>query len=132
MNKFQKRITKSIKKSPIDCLIVGDGFGHADDLIEMFNTVFVLHGTIQKKARNLVMRKDANTVFQLRDVAGIFISLDRVNHIEELSPLLSSSSPDIFVEGNEVLERTHTKVLYQLGYRAIAQLNFCHQWSRVS
>lgn len=131
MNKHQKRIAKSIKKSPIDCLVVGDGFDHLDDLLGMFNTVFLLDSKVVKKAKNLITRTDAKAVFELRDIGGVFIDLDKVEYIESLSPLLSKVWPDVFVEGNDVLERKYTKTLYQLGYRAIAQLDFCHQWSKV-
>ena len=129
MNKFQKRIAKNIKKSPIDCLVVGNGFGHFDDILEMFDTVFLIESTVSKKARNLIKRKDFNTVFGLKNISGVFMDLEKVETIDSLSPLLSGSWPDIFVEGNDVLERQYTSVLYQLGYRAVSQLDFCHQWS---
>ena len=129
MNKFQKRIAKNIKKSPIDCLIIGDGFMHLDDLIGMFKTVFLLDSTKNIKAKNLILRKDVQSVFDLRDIGGIFVDLSKIEIIDSLSPLLSRSNPDVFIEGNDVIERQYSKTLYQLNYRAIAQLGYCHQWS---
>jgi len=130
MNKFQKRIAKNIKKSPIDCLIIGDGFGHIDDFLGMFNTVFLFDNKVEKKAKNLIQRIEIKAVFNLKNISSIFIDGDKINHIDSLSPLLTTSWPDLFVEGNDVLGREHTKLLYQIGYRAISQLDFCHQWSK--
>ena len=54
--------------------------------------------------------------------------MDKVEFIDNISPLLTKG-PDVFIEGNDVLERKYTKVLYQLGYVAVAQLGYMHQWS---
>lgn len=131
MNKFQKRIAKNIKKSPIDCLVIGNGFGRFEDFLEMFSTVFLLNSNIEKKAINLVHRKDVNAVYDLRHIGGIFLDLNEIEIIDSLSPLLTRIWPDIFIEGNTVIERKYSKTLYQLGYRAISQLGECHQWSKV-
>jgi len=128
MNKFQKRISKNIRNHPNDCLVIGDGFGHIQDFLGIFNTVFVLESTLELKVKNLIQRKDFQSVFQLANVSGVFIDLDKVEFIDNISPLLTKG-PDMFVEGNDVLERKYTKVLYQLGYVAVAQLGYMHQWS---
>ena len=109
--------------------MIGDGFGYIQELLSMFNTVFLLDSTLELKEKNLVQRKDYESVFQLANVSGIFIDLNKVECIDYISPLLSKVSPDVFIEGNDVLERKYTKVLYQLGYRAVAQLGFMHQWT---
>ena len=129
MNKFQKRISKNIKKSPNECLVIGNGFGHIHDLLGMFNTVFVLQSTLEIKEKNLIQRKVFESVFQLLNISGVFVDLDKVECIDNISPLLSQVSPDVFIEGEDVIDRKYSKVLYQLGYRAIAQLGFAHQWS---
>jgi len=129
MNKFQKRIAKNIKKSPIHCVVVGNGFGHIEDFLGLFDTVFLLESTLTIKAKNLIQREEISGVFNLRDVGGIFLDRDRQHVIDHLSPLLSKFNPDVFIEGNDVIERQYSKVLYQLKYRAVAQLGECHQWS---
>lgn len=130
MDKFKKRISKNVKKVPIDCLVVGNGFGYFESLLEMFNTVFVYETDITTKARNLITRKTIESTFDLRDVTAVFIDLDKLHIMDQLSPLLIKVAPDIFVEGDEVIPKTETKFLYQVGYRAIAKLGWCHQWSR--
>jgi len=131
MDKFKKRISKNVKKVPIDCLVVGNGFGNFDNLLGMFNTVFVYETDIETKARNLISRKTIESTFDLRDVTAIFIDLDKLHIMDQLSPLLTKVEPDIFIEGEEVIPRTESKLLYQIGYKAIAQLGWCHQWSRL-
>lgn len=129
MNKFQKRLSKNIKKSPIHCVVVGNGFGHIDDFIELFDTVFLLESSLDIREKNVILRQEIQGVFNLSDVGGIFVDYDKKHVIDYLSPLLSKQNPDVFVEHDDVLEREYTKVLYQLKYRAIAQLGGYHQWS---
>jgi hypothetical protein len=129
MNKFQKRISKNIKKSPIHCVVVGNGFGHIEDFLGLFDTVFLLESSLDMKAKNLIQREEISGVFNLRDIGGVFIDRERVHVIDYLSPLLSKVNPDVFIEGDDVIERQYSKVLYQLKYRAVAQLGQCHQWS---
>ena len=120
-----------MKKVPIACLVVGNGFGHFDELLEMFSTVFVYETDITKKARNLVTRQNLESTFDLRDVTGIFIDLDKVHIMDQLAPLITKVEPDLFIEGDEVIPKTQTKFLYRIGYKAIAKLGWCHQWSRL-
>jgi hypothetical protein len=129
MNKFQKRLSKNMKKSPIHCVVVGNGFGHIDDFLELFNTVFLLESTLDMKAINLISREETQGVFNLSDVGAVFLDYDKKHMIDSLSPLLSKQNPDVFIEKDDVIEREYSKVLYQLRYRAIAQLGGYHQWS---
>ena len=132
MNKFQKRLSKNMKNPPIDCLVVGDGFGFFDDLLEMFNTVFLLESTIDRKCKNLIYRQHAKSTFHLSNITAIIIDLDKLKHLDDLSPLLTAIFPDIFIEGDEVIPRTESKLLYQLGYNAVAKLGWGHQWRKVA
>ena len=129
MNKFQKRLSKNMKKSPIHCVVVGNGFRHIDDFLELFNTVFLLESTLDMKAINLISREETQGVFNLSDVGAVFLDYDKKHMIDSLSPLLSKQNPDVFIEKDDVIEREYSKVLYQLRYRAIAQLGGYHQWS---
>ena len=131
MEKFQKRLSKNMKSHPIDCLVLGNGFDYFMNLLDMFNTVFVYENTLNLKRKNLIYRKSIKDVYHLKDITAIFIDLDKLKLIDELSPLLSSVWPDLFIEGDDVIPRTESKVLYQLGYNAVAQLGFCHVWRKV-
>lgn len=133
MNKFQKRIAKNAKKSPMQCLVVGDGFSMLEEILEMFDTVFVLESTTDKKTKNLITRKNIESTFDLLNVTTIFVDLNKLDLIEKLSPLISRNSPDIFIEGDEVIPRTvnANQFLYKIGYNALYKLGWCHQWSKI-
>lgn len=131
MEKFQKRLSKNMKSPPIDCLVLGNGYGYLSDLLEMFNTVFVFDADVKTKAKNLIQRNSLKDTFHLKDITAVFIDLDKLNMMNELSPLYTSIWPDLFIEGNDIIPRTESKMLYQLGYNAVAQLGFCHVWRKV-
>ena len=130
MDKFKKRITKNITKPPFDCLVVGNAFGFLDEVLETFNTVFI-YGNENKnlKARNLIYRQSIASTYDLRNLTAVFIDLDYISIFEELLPVMTGPGPDLFIEGNDVIPRTHTKIIYRLGYLAVNQLGWCHQWS---
>ena len=131
MNKFQKRLSKNMKSPPNECLIIGNGFGNIESLLQMFNTVFVYDSDITIKSKNLIHRKDIKSTFHLKNINGIFIDLDKIQYMDQLTPLYTCVWPDIFIEGDEVIPRIQSNNLYQLGYNAIAQLGGYHQWRKV-
>jgi hypothetical protein len=131
MDKFQKRITKNIKNPPIECLVVGNGFGHLENLLQMFNTVFVYESDVTIKSKNLIHRKNIKSTFHLKNINGVFIDLDKLKYMDKLTPLYTSTWPDIFIEGDEVIPKTESKLLYDLGYNAVAKLGWCHQWRKI-
>ena len=120
-----------MKNPPIDCLVVGNAFGHLNELLNMFNTVFLLESNTDIKAKNLVNRKNIESTFDLKNVTAVFVDLDKLNIMNKLSPLYTSTWPDLFIEGDEVIPRSETNLLYQLGYNAIAKLGWCHSWRKV-
>lgn len=131
MNKFQKRLSKNMKNPPIDCLVIGNGVGQFTNLLDLFNTVFVYDTDMDTKQRNLIPRKSIEDTFHLKNITAIFIDLNKLNVMDKLSPLYTSAWPDVFIEGNDVIPRSESKLLYQLGYNAIAQLGGYHQWRKV-
>lgn len=132
MSKFQKRITKTVKNPPIDALVIGQGFGHMSDILEIFSTVFWYgYKDDSMRVKNLIYRPTVESTYDLRKLTAMFFDIDQVNTLESFVPLLVNPGPDLFIEGNEVIPRSDTKHLYQLGYRAIAQLGSCHQWSKI-
>jgi hypothetical protein len=132
MNKFKKRITKNIRKTPIDALVLGNAFGRLDAVLDVFDTVF-LYGNddLTLRFRNLIYRTELNSTFNLYNLTAIFIDLKHIGLFETLVPLLNNPQPDLFIEGNEVIPKTETKILYREGYRAVAQLGDFHQWSKI-
>ena len=133
MTKFKKRITKNIRQPIQDCLVIGDSFGFFEDLLDLFDTVFVIYpNKTDFKAKNLIIRQKLESAFGLPRVSAVFIDLEHVNTFDELGPILTGAKPDLFVEGNTVILKDKTKNLYKNGYRAVAQLGWCHQWSKIA
>lgn len=132
MSKFQKRITKIAKNHPTDALVIGTAFGHLEDLITMYNTVFVFSkSSVDIKAPNLIIRKELESCFNLISISAIYIDLEYIKALEYMSPLLSSCSAEIFVEGNEVIPKDRSTNIRRHRYQALAQGGEFHYWSKV-
>ena len=132
MSKFKKRISKLSKIHPKDALVIGTAWGHLEELVDMFDTVFVYSkSSCPIKARNIIIRKDLKDCLGLYNLSAIFIDLDYFKSVDYISALLQKPSPEIFVEGNEVVPKTETKNLYSHNYNAVGQGGNFHQWIRV-
>ena len=91
MNKFQKRITKSMRKNLQDAIVIGHGFGMLEEILETFNTVFILNGPDDIKRRNLINRTSVESLYGLYTVGAMFIDLDQVNLLsKDLESVLKS------------------------------------------
>ena len=132
MAKFRKRITKMSKKPLNDALVLGTGFGEIPILLEIYNTVFVYDEILPNiKAKNLVVKKDIDSCYNITTVTGLFIDLKYVNLFDKITPLLSNPRPELFVEGDEVIPKTETKNLWRCGYRPLERCGSFHYWSKV-
>src|SRR6056300_963247 len=128
MTKFKKRITKNIRQPIQDCLVIGNAYGFLEDVLHTFDTVFLFGNTnLNLKAKNLIYRQNLESAFGLPRLSAVFIDTEYVNTFDVIGPLLTGPKPDLFVEGNTVTPKTETKNLYKNGYRAVAQLGWCHQ-----
>lgn len=130
MNKFCKRVSKSVKIEG-NALVIGDGFGFISDILSLFSTVFVtLYTNDQIKAKNLVYRESMDDIHILPELTVVFLDLQHKHRLNELENIMIKLKPIFLVEGNDPLEREWTKKFYQLGYRAVDQQGFFHQWKR--
>lgn len=133
MSKFRKRITKSMSKPLNDSLVIGNAFGYIDEVLKMYNTVFLFGNDVEvPKAKNLVHRTSIEVAYNMPHITAIFVDENYIDCFGKLVPILNSASPDLFVQGNEVVPKTETKDLYKNGYRAVKQLGWCHKWSRIA
>lgn len=132
MSKFIKRISKSTKFEG-NAVVVGDGFGYLSDILTLFPSVFVvLNDNERIKARNLIYRTDLNNLHLLPSIGVVFVDLKHKNKIDEFENLMVHVRPIFLIEGNEVIGREWTKKFYQLGYRAIDQQGYFHQWKKTN
>ena len=72
MNKFRKRLTK-ISKHHESALVVGEGFGNLEEILSIYNTVFVINDSYPTiRAKNLVYRQDTSNLNMLTNVHAVF------------------------------------------------------------
>ena len=133
MSKFKKRIAKSMTKPLNDCLVMGSAFGFLEDVVESFNTIFLFGEENENlRGKNLIYRPTIEVAYNMPHITAIFIDYKYIDCFDKLVPILTSAAPDLFIEGNDVVPKTETTELYRHGYRAIKQLGWCHQWSRIA
>ena len=132
MSKIKTRITKILRKEPKDALVIGNGDYILPVLLDMFNTVFIWSKTtVDIKAPNIVIKKELDTTFHMPDINAVFIDRDYVKSLDYMSALLAKPSPDVFIEGNDVIPREQTTNLYRHNYNCTAQAGSFHIWTRV-
>ena len=131
MSKFQKRISKSLNVEG-NCLVVGNGFGFLSDILDLFQSVFVVWNENDRiKAKNIIYRDDIKDLHLLPDTTVVFLDLRYKNNIDDFEPLMTQKKPVFVVEGEEVIGREFTKKFYQLGYRAVDQQGYFHIWKKI-
>jgi hypothetical protein len=128
MNKTVKRLTK-LTGNPNNAVVIGTGFGMLSDILATYKTVFLFADHPPNfKVRNLVYRENFDDIAPLSDITAIIVDRDKVYNVSHLRPLWSRARPVIFVEGDEIINRTESRILWEGGYRPVEQVGFCHVW----
>lgn len=128
MSKFAKRITKFIKE-PESALVLGTGFGMIKELTEIFDTVFVVNTVPPEfKARNLIYRQDFQEIGQIGNPSAILVDLLQLHNLNHCVSLWSRARPFILIEGNDLVDREKTRLLWNFHYRPVEQMGFFHGW----
>lgn len=128
MNKFEKRISKFLKDSN-NCLIIGSGFGHLEELLGLFKTVFVIDTQRPAiKAKNLVYRESIDNLASLTEFSIVFFDLNRVQLLDSMFDFLNSKRPVVCIEDNDPIGRDLSGTLYKVGYQCTNLQGFFHVW----
>lgn len=128
MNKFQKKISK-LNKNSLNAVVIGSGFGHLNDIIEIFNTVFVLGGDSPPiKSKNLVYRETLDNICDVPDVGIIFIDTANVNQLKVIAALWHKTRATVAIEGHEPIGRELSKPLYDTNYNCTELYKNFHIW----
>ena len=128
MNKLEKRLSKAVK-NPENAIVLGTGIDSLPEFLKVFRTVFLFSFDPQPlKARNLVYRENFNSPDIVTDVSVIFVDLNHLSYLEKLVPVWQRWRPTILIEGNEPIDRSKSKLLYDHGYRCVDQQGFFHTW----
>lgn len=128
MNKFEKRL-KKISKNIENCLVVGQGFGHLEELTEIYNTVFVINRTRPElRAKNLVFRDNFDDTSYMSNISSVFFDLDSISKLETSSPVWLKCKSLVIIEGDAPIERHLSGPLYQAGWECTGVQGFFHVW----
>lgn len=128
MSKFTKRL-KKITKELDTALVVGSAFGNLNDLLDEFNTVFVIadeHPNI--KARNLVYRHFKSDVNILPGISVFFIDTQYNTIISHYTHVLTKSKPVLVIGDSNHLDREHIRPLLAHGYKRVSKQYDYHYW----
>jgi len=131
MEKFQKRLLKT-KKNPQNAIVLGEGFGHLEDILEVFKSVFVFAPTAPKiKAKNLIFREHGAGKDFLNDISVVFVDRDKTKKIDDIVIILNKWHSLVVIEGDEVIGRDLSQTLYRTGYGAVEQQGYYHTWKKL-
>jgi hypothetical protein len=128
MNKFQKRISK-MSKSCQAAIVVGSAFGHLEELLEIFGTVFVVDDQPPAiRAKNLVYRESFEMFEQMSEVNFMFYDLNTIGLLDKSPGIWNRNRPIVIIEGRDVIGRDFSKALYDNRYNAVHQEEEYHVW----
>ncbi len=128
MSKFSKRV-KKLFDVHTSCIVVGQGFGFLPDILEVFETVFVISEQKPEiKHRKLVYRESIDNLTDLYEIQAVFFDLDQLDKLIYMPVVWTKNRPIVIIEGNDPIERTYSKPLYDHGFRCSELLGFFHIW----
>lgn len=130
MSKFLKRVKKLVDVHT-SCLVVGNGFGYLPEILEVFETVFVVADKPPKiKHRRLVYRENFDNLSDLYGIQAVFFDLDQLDKLVYMPVVWTKNRTVVLIEGNDPIERTDSKPLYDHGFRCVELLGFFHMWKK--
>jgi hypothetical protein len=129
MAKFNKRISKVSGQPLQNALVIGKGFGFLTNILEIFQTVFLIDNSRPAiKARNLVFKEGSDELHLLVDVSMIFFDKDNINEINSYAPVFTRWKSIVIIEGDEPISRDFSQSLYHHGWKCTSQQGFFHVW----
>lgn len=131
MSKFIRRL----QKIPISCnsaLVVCRGFGCIEDIVGMYNNVFIIDdGTIDIFDRKLIRRQSFSDLTDLCKIDTIFLDSQHKDKLVKLRPILSRDHCNIVAEGETAINGDETAPLVQFKYKCISANSLFHVWKKI-
>jgi hypothetical protein len=130
MNKIQKRLAK-LSKHSTNAMVIGNAFGFLSSILSIYRTIFIAFNyddTI--RAKNLIYRENIDNLNNITDIGALFFDRNNLNKLESLRYFWTKNNSVIFIEGNEVIDRDHSKPLYDSGWRCTSQQGYFHVWEK--
>jgi len=128
MTKFQKRLYK-LSRNNAHALVLGSAFGILDQVVEIYDTVFVI-STVPPafKAKNLIYKETFVKLDHIQDIASIFIDHNELCNLDKVEALWKKHNSIIFVEGGDRIDNTIAKPLYDSGWACTSLQGIFHAW----
>lgn len=112
-----------------DCVVFGTAFDNMEEIIPLFQTVFILDkGADRLRAKNIIYISQIKETMMFSRVNTMFLDLNCLEDLQYLPLLLTICKPYILIEGNDVIGRDKSTLLYKNAYRAISQNKNFHTW----
>jgi hypothetical protein len=128
MNKYQKRLRK-ISRNTTHALVLGSAFGILDQILEIYDTVFVVSESPPAiKAKNLVYKENFVKLDHLQDMSSIFVDINQLDHLDKIEIIWRKHNSKLFVEGNDRVENDKVKILYNSGWACTSLQGIFHVW----
>ena len=128
MSKFIKRLKKAKFNFDV-ALVVGDDFVPIEELLEEFNTVFVIADYPPKiKAKNLIFRNKNSSLEPLPAISAFFLEEKLNRKITDYTPVIIKSKPSLVIWNSNHLDREDIKPLLNHGYKRVSKEYEYHFW----
>ncbi len=128
MTKFQKRIHK-LSRNNVHALVLGSAFGILDQVVEIYDTVFVVSADQPPvRAKNLVYKETFVKLDHIHDIASIFIDHTELCNLDKVEALWKKHNSKIFVEGDVRIDNIIAKPLYDSGWACTSLQGIFHVW----
>lgn len=132
MSKFIKRLTKNNINISDNALIVGERFGHLEDLVKIYETVFIVSkNPIIFKSKNLIYRHDFQDISVLPTITSVFTDPLNFEKLTHALPIITKYRPNIIVNSSTIIEKIYCKGVYQIGYRPVEIFNDYQLWKKI-
>ncbi len=129
MAKFNKRVSKTSKKSLQNALVIGEGFGYLENILQMFGTVFLINEKYPtRRARNLVYKENYDDLHLLIDVSHIFVDLKKITDISLVAPVFNRWKSLVLIEGDVIPNKEFTASLLHNGWKCYKLDGLFHTW----
>lgn len=127
MDKFSKRIL-SAKTQHRNCVVVGQGIGYLDNIVESFCCVFIIDSGSAVRKRNIVHRENFDNIDKLTDIDFVFVDSSYFNDFKKLRPVWLAHRPVFFLEGNDVFGIDNYKYFRSENYALVERYKHMQKW----
>ena len=128
MTKYQKRLHK-LSRNNAHALVLGSAFGILDQVVEIYDTVFVVSADQPPvRAKNLVYKETFVKLDHIQNIASIFIDYTELCNLDKVEALWKKHNSIIFIEGDVRIDNAVAKPLYDSGWACTSLQGIFHVW----